>query len=122
MIITLPKAVWRTPASWSDRQHFCIWEQLSDITADMRSNGIDADNYDAEQFILIGDSLRGAPRGWYHQSRYSTADGRTLWHEDCALLTSELAILKEASIAEPMPPSPSSDQERAILMRCLANA
>ena len=88
----------------------------------MRSNGIDADNYDAEQFILIGDSLRGTPRGWYRQSRYSTADRRILWCEDCALLSSELAILKEASIAEPMPASPNSDQERGILMRCLANA
>ena len=121
MITTLPKAVWRTPESWG-KSLFCTWEQLSEIASELRSIGIEADNYKADQYILIGDAMRGVPRGWYQCLSYGTADGHTTWNGHCVLLSSSLAILKENSYCVPQPSGDISAAERSIMIRCLANA
>ena len=121
MVITLPKAVWRTPESWGNPV-FCTWEQLSEIASELRSAGVEADNYQAEQYILLGDATRGAHRGWYHCSSYGTADGQTTWNGHCVLLNSGLAILKENSYSVPQPSANISAAERSVLMRCLTHA
>jgi hypothetical protein len=121
MVITLPKAVWRTPESWGNSV-FCTWKQLSEIASELRSAGVEADSYQAEQYILLGDATRGAPRGWYHSSGYGTADGQTTWSGHCVLLNPSLAILKENSYCVPLPSADISAAERLVLMQCLTHA
>lgn len=127
---TLPKALWRIPEAWHrspamwqwGHMRFCTWEQICNIAASLRAEGVEAEAYDGEQYFLVGDIQRGLPRGWYCSSTYSTADGLTTWSEHCALLTADFAVLREAFCTEPMPADVTSAAERAFLMRCLANA
>jgi hypothetical protein len=123
MITTLPKAIWRTPADWSDQQVFCTEKQLFEMVADLNANGMeDAVYCDAGQYILVGDATRGVPRGWYHQLSYGTADGRTTWNEHCVLLDSNLDVIRENFVSMPQPSVDISAAERSILMRCVINA
>ena len=118
---TLPQAIWRTPATWGETV-YCTWEQLSKITADLQASGIVACNYDADQFILLGNRDRAIARGWYHHAGYCTSDGRTYWTEHCVMINTEMALLKEVFIEEPEPAEVTTQSERSFLMRCLATA
>jgi hypothetical protein len=122
MTATLPQAIWRLPDAWTNQRVFCTWEQLSEIATKLRAAGIDAFNYDAEQYLLLGDSTRGVPRGWYHCPTYCNADGRTLWREHCVMVDSDMQVIKESSRTEPKPPFVTDAAERALLMRCLRDA
>jgi hypothetical protein len=88
----------------------------------INTSGIEADNYEADQYILVGDAMRGAPRGWYQCLSYGTADGQTIWNGRCVLLDSSLTILKENSYCVPQPSADISAAERSAMMHCLVNA
>lgn len=83
---------------------------------------MEVDSYDAEQYSIIGDARRGAPRGWYHHSTYSMADGRTTWQEHCVLLDENLKVVRQGVASEIKPAQVTSESEEKLLMRALASA
>lgn len=121
-IFNLPVSVWRTPETWGIQFFYCTWEELCEIAASLRNDGMDVDSYDAEQYHLVGDSRRGSPRGWYRHADYSTADGHTLWQEHCVLLDQNMKPIREGFASERKPAQVTAESEKELLMRALAGA
>ena len=117
MITTLPTAVWRTPDDWSFDAVFCTWVEICRIASEL-----DADPYQAEQFMLVGAPDRALPRGWYQRAGYDTADGKHVWTMHCVELTSACGFIRESFIREPKPAAVTDAAERSMLIRCLTHA
>jgi hypothetical protein len=122
-ILTLPAIVWRTPEAWGGRHLFFTWDKLCKAAVALRDDGITADAGECDQYLLIGAHGSGVEYGWYHRLTRETQDGVTTYVHDCVLLDQHQFVLRDKRLCF-MKPSAlmSSEDEKALLMRCLSSA